>query len=796
VLTLLAAACLQAQVPITIASNPPGASFSVAGSGCSPGTYTAPATLIWTPPALICTVTFASTQTGTQYVLTNWQDGPTSNPRTFVSPAQATTYTANVEIQYLLTTLANPTSGGTVSGSGWYDSGLTATVTATPGIGYRFTGWVGASSSGTPSNTATLTMNSPQTVTANFVSVPLGSYVVTQIATNVTATSLNNFGQVVGTATASNGSLAFLWTPTTANGQSGSITVLAPSTGSAAGINDSGQVVGMLGGLAFLWSPTSANGTSGSLVAFLGNAASGSPGAINNFGQIAGSFGIWTPSTANGTSGTLNQQLNGVVEINDFGQAIMNVQLPYPPCFPEPSNICPPQLPEQINLFTPSVPHGSSGSFTPIATGWVAPVAISKAGAILGEATPTTHCSPSYVCALVSSAWVWTPSSANGTSGATTYIPIPANCSSMLPSAFNASGLVVGLGCTSAPFLYTGGVIYDLGVLSGQLAGGTAVAINDVGQIVVNANNNVYLLTPGPPQPPASLAVSPQSGTGQSQIMTFTFTDPRGWQDLDVENILINNFLDGRNACYLAYSRSAGVLYLVPDAGGGLLPAITLGGSGSTSNSQCSVASTGSSANGSGNTLTLTLNLTFSASFGGNKVIYMAAGDVAGDNSGWQPLGVWSVPGAPQTTTTAVVGMAPASGNGVGPVPFAFTFSDTKGIQDFGVQNILVNGALDGRGACYLAYARPYNVLFLMNDGGTALLPGQSMAAAGALSNSQCTVSWGAMAVSTSGNNLTVNLSISFSAAFDGNRIFFLASRDLTDANNTGWQAMGTFTVQ
>ena len=159
-------------------------------------------------------------------------------------------------------------------------------------------------------------------------------------------------------------------------------------------------------------------------------------------------------------------------------------------------------------------------------------------------------------------------------------------------------------------------------------------------------------------------------------------------------------------------------------------------------------------------------------------------------------VAMWNVPGAPQTTTTAVVGMAPASGNGVGPAPFAFTFSDTKGIQDFGVQNILVNGALDGRGACYLAYARPYNVLFLMNDAGAALLPGQSMAAAGALSNSQCTVSWGAMAVSTSGNNLTVNLSISFSAAFDGNRIFFLASRDLTDANNTGWQAVGTFTVQ
>jgi hypothetical protein len=49
--------------------------------------------------------------------------------------------------------------------------------------------------------------------------------------------------------------------------------------------------------------------------------------------------------------------------------------------------------------------------------------------------------------------------------------------------------------------------------------------------------------------------------------MTFTFTDPRGWQDLDVENILINNFLDGRNACYLAYSQPPNVLYIMNGPG-------------------------------------------------------------------------------------------------------------------------------------------------------------------------------------------------------------------------------------
>jgi len=161
----------------------------------------------------------------------------------------------------------------------------------------------------------------------------------------------------------------------------------------------------------------------------------------------------------------------------------------------------------------------------------------------------------------------------------------------------------------------------------------------------------------------AALAASPvmavpPSGSGQSQTMTFTFTDPRGWQDLGVVNVLINNFLDGRKACYLAYSRSAGVLYLVADNGGTLSQGLVPGGSGSVSNGQCTVAAAGSSASGAGNTLTLVLNLSFSAAFGGSKIVYMAAGDQEGSNSGWETLGTWTVPFT-LPGTIAVVNLSP-----------------------------------------------------------------------------------------------------------------------------------------
>src|SRR5207302_1263376 len=56
---------------------------------------------------------------------------------------------------------------------------------------------------------------------------------------------------------------------------------------------------------------------------------------------------------------------------------------------------------------------------------------------------------------------------------------------------------------------------------------------------------------------PAPVSVTPAGGNTATQQFQFVFTDSAGYQDLGVLNILINNFLDGRHACYLAYSQPA-----------------------------------------------------------------------------------------------------------------------------------------------------------------------------------------------------------------------------------------------
>jgi len=43
---------------------------------------------------------------------------------------------------------------------------------------------------------------------------------------------------------------------------------------------------------------------------------------------------------------------------------------------------------------------------------------------------------------------------------------------------------------------------------------------------------------------------------------------------------------------------------------------------------------------------------------------------------------------------------------------------------------------------------------------------------------------------------MTLVLNMSFTGSFDGNRVIYVAARDTTEANNSGWQAMGSWTVQ
>ncbi|MGD0624593.1 MAG: fibronectin type III domain-containing protein, partial [Thermodesulfobacteriota bacterium] len=136
-------------------------------------TYTAPQTFSWAVGSSH-SLSVSSVQpgvAGTQYVYASWSDGGAQN-HTITAPSSSTTYTANFATQYSLTTAVNPSGGGTISPSGtnYYNSGQSVSISATANSGYSFGSWSGNLSGST--NPAPLVMNGTKAVTANFTLVP------------------------------------------------------------------------------------------------------------------------------------------------------------------------------------------------------------------------------------------------------------------------------------------------------------------------------------------------------------------------------------------------------------------------------------------------------------------------------------------------------------------------------------------------------------------------------------------------------------------------------------------------
>ena len=330
---------------------------------------------------------------------------------------------------------------------------------------------------------------------------------------------------------------------------------------------------------------------------------------------------------------------------------------------------------------------------------------------------------------------------------------------------------------------------------SGGFHGSSMALSLDGSTLVVCGSPDAWVFSGPLSVTPAPALVVPASGSASTQVFTFNFSDSGGWQALTVLDVLMNSVLDGRQACYVAIVPSgpnSGSVYLVDDQGdaGGPYSAMLLPGSQTVSNGQCTIAGAGSSVAAAGANLTLTLAITFAPGFAGNKVLYTSAQD-ARSNSGWQALGTWNIPGPPPAGPS-VTGLTNAGA-------YTFTFSDTNSWQDISVANVLIAGAIDGVGACYLAFVPATansGSLYLVDDAGDAAGPyaGLALPGAGSISNSQCSISGSGSSVTAAGNTLTLTLAVTFSPTFAGNCIIYAAAVGHTQ--NSGWQAVGTVAVQ
>ncbi len=301
-------------------------------------------------------------------------------------------------------------------------------------------------------------------------------------------------------------------------------------------------------------------------------------------------------------------------------------------------------------------------------------------------------------------------------------------------------------------------------------------------------------------QPPIVLPAVNSAGNAVYASRSFRFADPDGVADLAILNVLINTALDGRGACHIAYDIRASLLYLVATNG---VDATTsaIGTPGALSNGRCRINTETVQFTRESNSVTLTVGYEF-VSFPGNvpgQAIYAAARDRQGNNSGWQLIGHHNFGLlTPMDTFIALPSLPTASSPLTVSYTRVFGAPGSLGSADFKVVQVLVQSALDGRRACYLGFDHDNNLLYLMNDEGTRLLPSavRLNGAPGSVpfvENSQCRITAQGSTFTDLGSVLTLTLNIAYQPAFAGPRLVYGGAQ--TPTANSGWQILGFLAV-
>ncbi|MCA2966297.1 MAG: BACON domain-containing protein [Acidobacteriaceae bacterium] len=119
---------------------------------------------------------------------------------------------------------------------------------------------------------------------------------------------------------------------------------------------------------------------------------------------------------------------------------------------------------------------------------------------------------------------------------------------------------------------------------------------------------------------------------------------------------------------------------------------------------------------------------------------------------------------------------------------FEFVFRDPDGVDDLGVLNVLINRALDGRAACYIAYNAVTNGFYLVDDAGAGLRELLLNAPSASVENSQCSITSATVTITREPDRLILRMSPILKGAFGANLAVYAAVRDRSEANS-GWQA-------
>jgi Zn-dependent metalloprotease len=275
--------------------------------------------------------------------------------------------------------------------------------------------------------------------------------------------------------------------------------------------------------------------------------------------------------------------------------------------------------------------------------------------------------------------------------------------------------------------------------------------------------------------------VTPNSGSGLSQVFTATYSDSAGASDLRARIRFVGASDPG--PCVIEYNATTDLVRMQDDTGAWTAP-VPLG-SGTLGNSQCTLNRALSSAVENGTGLTLSLHITFSGAFVGSKTVSLMARSANGQTTGWVARGTWTV-----GVVVDAVSVTPDSGNGLEQV-FTGVYTNSAGASDL-IARIKFVGSNDP-GPCVIEYNAVTERVRMQDDTG-AWLPALPFGI-GQLTNSQCRLDLTDSSAAKNNDTLTLVLHLTFHVDFGGTKTVSLLSKSSATGIAIAWKPLGTWTV-
>jgi hypothetical protein len=293
---------------------------------------------------------------------------------------------------------------------------------------------------------------------------------------------------------------------------------------------------------------------------------------------------------------------------------------------------------------------------------------------------------------------------------------------------------------------------------------------------------DAFVALAGPP-PPALVAANPTSGSGISQVFQFEVSDAAGPLNISYLEILFVNTNGTR--CVTYFNPAGNQLELLNDSGTAWLTPVSIGSAATSQNSECTINAAASSVQTAGYSLTLNVALSFTAAFNGTKSFYIFGADNSGLALPWTQVGTWSS----NINPPALVAASPTSGSG-NTQTFQFVVSDAGGASNLTyLETLFVN---PNGSRCVIYFYPAANQLELLNDAGTAWLAAITIGSTAVSQNASCIINAAASSTQTAGSVLTLNVALSFTAAFSGTKNFYIFGAD-NSGLSLPWTQVGTW---